>query len=319
METIFKNKVSMFISLAIFMMFASSAFAIDITSCGNLTSQGNYLLVNNISTGGTQCLTLLNDSISINLNGYSIIGTSVEIGSSGNDDITLFNINVLNEYPRLIIEDGNNILIDDVSAQHVVFYNATNSRVSNSYFVGMILIQENSNNMRIINVTTSSLTTAPSLYVQQNSSNIYFENVSSRLNATISLGAYFMYDPSTGSSISPLSKHNIGWFPADLTTNTADPFGIRNYHPEGGLRMFSNGTFAYDANSSIYFYDNNTIEPPIPPVENNITGYTSQYSASDVPSIGIDLVASLLIVIISFGSLGAFILLYRFSTGKKLF
>jgi hypothetical protein len=72
------NKLILLV-LIVFLFSLSSVYAYDITECGYINTQGNYILSQNITSNTTwcntevACITINTSSVTLNLNGHSIV------------------------------------------------------------------------------------------------------------------------------------------------------------------------------------------------------------------------------------------------------
>ncbi len=216
---------SLILLFVLFLISIESAEAIDVTSCGNITSPGTYNLINNLtSQPGQNCILVTSGNVSIDCGGNGIFFSgngfsrnyAIYVHSSGN---TLKNVSIMNcdfigrgiiNMPAIEVYHANDIFIINNSLDIETLLN-DGIIISNSD--GQVI----SKNAIYMNGSTINGLTAIRFYLAKDSlvanNSIYLKRYSGLRSLT---GIY-------GSFISNLSvEYN------NITTNTITPFDWRD-------------------------------------------------------------------------------------------
>jgi len=138
------------------LFFFSVETAVDITSCQNITSSGEYYLINNLTNNQSSgaCIHVLANNTIINLNGYSITG-----------------INQSSTYGIQIMQNVINTTILNGTINH--------------YSSNILLTRDNNfTTIKDLNLSTADLTNFFSINIQNRSMSFFIENINSTIPAS---------------------------------------------------------------------------------------------------------------------------------------
>ena len=233
---------------------------IELSACNNNLNQAGkyYLLTQSLTEISTTCFIIKNNSITLDMNGFSITGSgsgNTGITSTGYNSTTIKNGAIYGFlYGISLTSSSNNILtnitannntngglggwgIDLTSSSNNILTNITAN--SNSGFMGGagIILTQSSNNNILTGITSNSNSNYKGIYLSSSSNNTF-------TNITANSNAYGIY-------LSSSSNNNI----TNITANSNN-YGIYLYESVNNS-IFTN-TISYNKVYGVYLYNSNT-------------------------------------------------------------
>ncbi len=142
------------VNLIVVLFLLSSVYSITpITSCQDINSPGEYVLLNDVSISGDTCFSINTDDVILNCNGHRITGDSTykKYGVSiyKKDNVKVLNCNIAKFYYNIYSSKSSNLLFENISLVQADKHGAYITTCQNVTFDGLTMALNSEDGVRI--------------------------------------------------------------------------------------------------------------------------------------------------------------------------
>ncbi len=271
-----------------------TVFSIDVSSCQNINSAGNYVLTQSISVSGSDCISITSNNVHLNCNNFNISGDnsdpSIGINVNSVNNSIIENCQVSNFDTGILFQFSNN-------------HSLSNTLVKDNLYYGIEFIDADNSSLSSVNVYNSTFGVFLNGFCDFNT----FTNINSHNNSDY---GFVMYTGGINNTISnsDFRYNNFSVYLENLfgspQNNTITSSYLGDNSSVGGSAIVGNyfaGNYYDDWSSNPYCLDN-------APSVCDSTGQSStptsspsnQQISSIFPSVGIMSILSALVLVLGY-------------------